>query len=145
MGPFPEFFPSYPQTFPRPSGAGDFYAGPLGPLTGASTTPPRKEHMVRSRYSYVHRDGAVLIEDLIGQVSVAGDIENVVTDLVDRGIDVDRMIIVYRDIMGRWDRVLTSRRAFLCFEAVDECDGWKAVEVCRQRDARDGRPQWWRR
>ena len=96
--------------------------------------------MVRSRYSYVHRDGAVLIEDLVGQVSVAGDIENVVTDLVDRGIDVDRMIIVYRDIMGRWDRVLTSRRAFLCFEAVDECDGWKAVEVCRQRDARDGRP-----
>ena len=71
--------------FPSPlRGRGFFTPGPSVPDRRHHHTTEGTGPLVRSRYSYVHRDGAVLIEDLIGQVSVAGDIENVVTDLVDR-------------------------------------------------------------
>lgn len=96
--------------------------------------------MLRSRYTYVQRDGAVLIEDMIGQVSVKNDIATVVIDLVKREIDVDRVIIVYLDGTGLWDRARTKGGAFACFEVLGELDGPTAVAVCRKRDAAGRRP-----
>ena len=83
-GPFPDLFPPTRKLSLAPPGAGFFTPGPSVPDRRHHHTTEGTGPLVRSRYSYVHRDGAVLIEDLIGQVSVAGDIENVVTDLVDR-------------------------------------------------------------
>ena len=88
--------------------------------------------MLRSRYTYVQRDGAVLIEDMIGQVSVKNDIATVVIDLVKRGIDVDRVIIVYLDGTGLWDRARTKGGAFACFEVLGEA---------RRANRRCGLPQ----
>lgn len=95
----------------------------------------------RARYTMQRWHDAVLIEDLCDSVgvpvrSVTNDAERVVRDLAERGIDVDRTVIVYRDTMGVWDQLLTRRGEFLGFYALG-CNDGRTAAANALRSGRD--------
>jgi len=88
--------------------------------------------MIRSRYTFKHASDTVLIEDLCDGRSVTNDVERVIGDLVERGIDVDRHAIVYRDTMGRWDQILTHNGKFSGFMALCKGSADEAMAAARR-------------
>ena len=60
----------------------------------------------------------VILDADDGGLSVTNDAERVIEDLVGLGYAVDRMVIVYRDTMGRWDQMVTAGGRFLTFRAL---------------------------
>jgi 3-mercaptopyruvate sulfurtransferase SseA len=83
--------------------------------------------MNRSKYVFEQEGSFVFIEDLDEGKSVTNDVENVVRDLAEEGIDVDRSIIVYKDTSGTWDGILCRDGKFFAFRAI----GAKSREQAR--------------
>ena len=74
---------------------------------------------MRATYRWGRALGVVWIEDLDeGGASVTNDAERVVADLAQQGVQPDAQPIVYRDSMGRWDRLATRSGRFSSFHAI---------------------------
>lgn len=71
--------------------------------------------MPRAVYRWGRRDGVVWIEDKDEGASVTNDVVRVLADLAVLGVDADAQPIVYRDSMGRWDRIMTAAGRFTGF------------------------------
>lgn len=71
----------------------------------------------RAKYTYdIDIVGHTIeIKDIGGGKTVAGDAENVIEDLVERGYSVDRFSIRYRDCLGSSGRLLTTNSEFSGF------------------------------
>lgn len=75
--------------------------------------------MSRADYRWGSKSGVVWIEDLdLGGRSVTNDIERVVADLVQLGVQVDAQPIVYCDSLGQWDQVMTRGGRFRSFQSL---------------------------
>jgi hypothetical protein len=74
--------------------------------------------VIRARYTFERAGDVVFIVDRDDGKSVTNDAEAVIRDLRERGIDVDRVAIVYRDTMGIWDQIQTKRGAFSGFRSL---------------------------
>jgi hypothetical protein len=85
--------------------------------------------LTRSRYTFERSERAIFIIDLGVGLSVTNDAERVIHDLVDRGIAVDRMVIVYRDTTGVWDQLLTKRGQFAGFRRLHANDRMDALRL----------------
>jgi hypothetical protein len=81
----------------------------------------------RARYTFERVGDVVFVVDLDEGRSVTDDAAAVIRDLIERGIDVDRMMIVYRDISGLWDQITTKRGAFSGFRSLGVLDRIEAV------------------
>jgi hypothetical protein len=88
--------------------------------------------MIRARCTFKRVGDAVLIEDLCDGRSVTNDAERVIDDMVERGTDVDRCVIVYRDTMGRWDQILTRNGKFFRFLALSKSPADEALAAGRR-------------
>lgn len=88
----------------------------------------------RAWYTMERWHDAVLLEDRdAGDSSVTNDADRVVDDLVERGIDVDRVVIVYRDPQGIWDQILTRKGEFVDFHPLG-CRTGREAAVKARRD-----------
>lgn len=78
-------------------------------------------------YNIDERRKIIAINDL-GTVekSVTNDIENVIADLINNGIDVNQYNIIYRDSMKIWDGIHTRDGKFKDFYSINETDFEKA-------------------
>ena len=90
--------------------------------------------MIRARYTFERVGDVVFIVDCDDGKSVTNDADAVIRDLRERGIDVDRVVIVYRDTMGMWDQLQTKRGAFAGFRSLGgTSDRSEAVRRARAR------------
>lgn len=89
--------------------------------------------MYRARYTMRRIGDAVLLEDADAGRSITNDAERVIRDLVERGIDVDRCVIVYRDTTGIWDQMVTYRGEFRAFYPIGVRDGCEAALMALRR------------
>jgi hypothetical protein len=83
--------------------------------------------ILRARYTFERVGEIVFIVDLDAGRSVTNDAEAVIRDLVDRGIEVDRMAIIYRDTTGRWDQLRTNGGNFAGFRWLGAYDRTEAA------------------
>ena len=91
---------------------------------------------MRSDYTLTHLESPTadqpgfigLIDEDAGSKSVTNDAENVILDLA-KTYPLDRYIVLYRDSMDRWDRMLTQRGQFLGFAPL----GAKTFEEAKAR------------
>jgi hypothetical protein len=95
--------------------------------------------MHRARYTMRRIGDAVLLEDAAGETrSVTNDAEGVIRDLVERGVRVDKCVIVYRDTMGIWDQLLTHNGEFATFHPLGVRTGEEAaMKALRCKGERD--------
>lgn len=63
--------------------------------------------------------------------TVTNEARNIIAALVGQGIDVDAHLVIYRDTMGVWDRIVTKHGEFAGFESINERDVLMAKAVAR--------------
>jgi hypothetical protein len=87
----------------------------------------------RSDYTWrlAEPDVIVILDKNLGGLSVTNDADNVVQDLVEAGNDVDKLHLVYRDSIGRYDLMITARGKFDGFAPLGTKDEDKAVALAR--------------
>jgi hypothetical protein len=79
---------------------------------------------MRATYSWGRAtiDGATSVVWIVdkdeGGASVTNDVERVIADLVQLGVDPDAQPIIYRDSMGFWDRLVTRGGRFHTFQSL---------------------------
>jgi hypothetical protein len=73
----------------------------------------------RADYTCTIEDDVIIIIDLDkGNATVTNDIEMVIQDLVQDGVPVDSMPIIYQDSMGVWDQVIIKNSRFHSFKSL---------------------------
>lgn len=87
----------------------------------------------RADYSYTAEAGVVCIVDHDTGRSVTNDAHNVIQDLVDAGIDVNSMPVIYRDSQGIWDQLIVNGTRFDTFKSINEKD--KAAAIVKAKAA----------
>lgn len=70
---------------------------------------------MKSNYSHHMIAGAAVVVDMGAGVSVTNNAEGVIAELIERGVDVNTMPVIYRDTMGRWDQLVCARGKFKAF------------------------------
>jgi hypothetical protein len=55
-----------------------------------------------------------------GGKSVTNDAENVIGDFVEKGFDLSKYRVIYRDTPGIWDEMLVEDGAFVDFRSLNE-------------------------
>lgn len=74
----------------------------------------------RADYTIEVNDGLFVgIVDHDNGKSVTNDAAEIIQDLVNSGMNVDARIIVYRDTMGIWDRIVTKNGKCVGIESVN--------------------------
>ena len=90
---------------------------------------------MRSTYDYFTRSGVVFVTDRDeGGRSVTNDIENVVSELIARGVLRPGYRLTYRDSMGVWDEVvLDGHCRFVGFRSLNAGTPEEAREKMQAR------------
>lgn len=67
---------------------------------------------LQASYTWQIDGDYLVIIDQDGPVSVTNDVEAVIADLVEEGVNVDSKRVLYRDSEGLWDQILTTEGRF---------------------------------
>lgn len=97
--------------------------------------------MTRAVYKWGRRDGVVWIIDKDEGRSVTNDVERVIADLTQLGVDPDAQPIIYCDSMGRWDQIATRRGRFAGFVALAAATFADALARLKDRGWSPGQTQ----
>jgi hypothetical protein len=71
-----------------------------------------------STYTYTVEDGVICIVDQNRGRSVTNDAEYVIEDLHEKGLDLDKLPVIYRDTLGVWDQLRVEKGEFLDFHSL---------------------------
>jgi hypothetical protein len=89
--------------------------------------------MNRAIFDYGTDENILWIEDLDQGKSVTNDIEYVLQDIQDSGIDIYNYRIMYKDSTGIWDGISISKESNPSFFAIQEKEYEKAKEKLLNR------------
>lgn len=87
----------------------------------------------RSTYSYSIEDGIACIIDHDHGRSVTNDAENVISDLLKSGLNLDAMPVIYRDTAGTWDQLVVENDRFSGFRTINKESKEAAKQMALER------------
>ena len=86
----------------------------------------------RSKYSYRIDGHLIAITDEGGMKTVTNDIDNIIDDLINDGIEVDNYFFIYKDSYGIWDGIV--RGTTITFYSINEKNYFDAKKKVRYFD-----------
>lgn len=105
--------------------------GPVCAAIGAKRRYDVEPMLFRSSYSWEIIDGALVMFDKGGSVSLTNDIERALREVAATLGDGMPDVVIYRDSLGTYDRIRHRRGAFGGFIGLGEMTLWKALDRVR--------------
>lgn len=91
----------------------------------------RNIHGHHARYVHHVDHGVLSIIDQARGASVTNDIENVLAEIAEHGVDLSTVQVMYRDTQGIWDAVKLDEGRFAAFVSLNEKDENRARQKLR--------------
>jgi hypothetical protein len=104
----------------------------------AMSTTRRRLHGHHATYVHHVDHGVLSIFDLDNGPTVTNDMEFVLAEIAEHGVDLQAVQVMYRDTQGIWDAVMTAENGrFYSFMSLNERDENRAREKLRALKRKD--------